>query len=217
MYYYLVLAVIGYYGYNKYKKTVNSVIITSAFKLVKLYHYLSDYYVYEDEGKEKKDILGLDLKEIYYIKDGKELNEKDLDAAKSCVKTLEKEIKLESDFVVVKEKNGIRILNPTSEKELKRTLLLNINKLENKLFLQIIFTSQTDNKEIDLKHNLQDFFMVDNKILGYKFLKWFLTKYQNYVLKDKNYTIKIMDNQIQMFDLKAGKELLLLKDKYELI
>jgi hypothetical protein len=220
MYYYLAFAVIGYFGYNKYKKNVDLAIIASSFKLIKLYHYLSDFYIYEDEDKEKKiiELIGTNLKEIYYVKDGKELKGKDLDDAKLCVEMIEKQIKLDSDFVVVKEKNGIRILNPTSEKELKKMVMSDvINKVENKLFLQIIFKSNADNKELDLKHNLQEFLIVDNKILGYKFLKWFLSKYENYNLKDNNYTIKLMDNKIQMFDLSSDKELFILKDKYEII
>ena len=38
MYYYLALAVIGYYGYNQYKSEVDMLIIGGTFQLVKIYH-----------------------------------------------------------------------------------------------------------------------------------------------------------------------------------
>ena len=54
MYYYLALAVIGYYGYNKYKKDVDMLIIGGTFHLVKIYHTLKDYCGVDTEEKRKK-------------------------------------------------------------------------------------------------------------------------------------------------------------------
>ena len=152
MYYYLALAVIGYYGYNKYKRDVDMLIIGGTFKLVKIYHVLKDYCGVNTE--EKKEEIVEEVKKYLYIKDGeiKEMNKNDSPK------------KEELDFIVVEEKDRIRVVEPTiSIVELKT---INIKK-PGKLFLQVIY-SPDEGDEIDINRNLKLFYVLNNKILGYK-------------------------------------------------
>ena len=202
MYYYLALAVIGYYGYNKYKTNVDMLIIGGTFQLVKIYHTLKDYCGVNTE--EKKEEIAEEVRKYLYIKDGEieEMNKNDSPK------------KEELDFIVVKEKDRIRVVEPTiSIVELKT---INIEKPE-KMFLQVIY-SPDEGDEIDINRNLKLFYVLNNKILGYKFLKWFMNKYHNYVLKNKNYRIKIMDKNVKMFEIKPDQMIYLKEqDKYEII
>ena len=202
MYYYLALAVIGYYGYNKYKRDVDMLIIGGTFKLVKIYHVLKDYCGVNTE--EKKEEIVEEVKKYLYIKDGeiKEMNKNDSPK------------KEELDFIVVEEKDRIRVVEPTiSIVELKT---INIKK-PGKLFLQVIY-SPDEGDEIDINRNLKLFYVLNNKILGYKFLKWFMNKYHNYKLKNKNYKIKIMDKNVKMFEIGSDQMIYLKEeDKYEII
>ena len=177
MYYYLALAVIGYYGYNKYKKDVDMLIIGGTFHLVKIYHTLKDYCGVDTE--EKKEEIAEEVRKYLYIKDGEieEMNKNDSPK------------KEELDFIVVEEKDRIRVVEPTIS--IVKLKTINIEKPE-KVFLQVIY-SPDEGDEIDLNRNLKLFYVLNNKILGYKFLKWFMNKYHNYKLKNKNYKIKIMD------------------------
>ena len=202
MYYYLALAVIGYYGYNKYKRDVDMLIIGGTFQLVKIYHVLKDYCGVNTE--EKKEEIAEEVRKYLYIKDGEieEMNKNDSPK------------KEELDFIVVEEKDRIRVVEPTiSIVELKT---INIEKPE-KVFLQVIY-SPDEGDEIDLNRNLKLFYVLNNKILGYKFLKWFMNKYHNYKLKNKNYKIKIMDKNVKMFEIKPDQmNYLKEQDKYEII
>lgn len=202
MYYYLALAVIGYYGYNKYKTNVDMLIIGGTFQLVKFYHTLKDYYGINTE--EKKEEIPEEVRKYLYIKDGEieEMNKNDSPK------------KEELDFIVVEEKDRIRIVEPTiSIVELKT---INIKKPE-KMFLQVIY-SPDEGDEIDINRNLKLFYVLNNKILGYKFLKWFMNKYHNYKLENKNYRIKIMDKNVKMFEIKPEQMIYLKEqDKYEII
>ena len=202
MYYYLALAVIRYYGYNKYKTNVDMLIIGGTFQLVKFYHTLKDYYGINTE--EKKEEIPEEVRKYLYIKDGEieEMNKNDSPK------------KEELDFIVVEEKDRIRIVEPTiSIVELKT---INIKKPE-KMFLQVIY-SPDEGDEIDINRNLKLFYVLNNKILGYKFLKWFMNKYHNYKLENKNYRIKIMDKNVKMFEIKPEQMIYLKEqDKYEII
>ena len=78
-YYYLALAVMGYYGYNKYKTNVDMLIIGGTFQLVKIYHTMKDYCgVNTEEKKEKYKEKGEKERKYLYIKDGEkqDMNEK---------------------------------------------------------------------------------------------------------------------------------------------
>ena len=202
MYYYLALAVIGYYGYNKYKRDVDMLIIGGTFQLVKIYHAIKDYCGVDTE--EKKEEIVEEVRKYLYIKDGEieEMNKNDSPK------------KEELDFIVVEEKDRIKIVEPTiSIVELKT---INIKK-PGKVFLQVIY-SPDEGDEIDINRNLKLFYVLNNRILGYKFLKWYMNKYHNYKLKIKNYKIKIMDKNVKMFEIKSDQMIYLKQeDKYEII
>jgi len=205
MYYYLALAVIGYYGYNKYKTNVDMLIIGGTFQLVKIYHTIKDYYgVNTEEKKEKKEKKEEKEKEYLYIKDGEKQDMNKKDSPK----------KAELDFIAIKEEDRIKIVSATTPIITLKNI--NIEKPE-KIFLQVIYSPE-EGDEIDINHKLKLFYVIENKILGYNFLKWFMNKFHNYKLENKNYKIKIMDKNVRMFELKSNEMIFLKEDgNYDII
>jgi len=202
MYYYLALAVIGYYGYNKYKPNVDMLIIGGTFQLVKIYHTIKDYCGVNTE--EKKEENKEKQRKYLYIKDGEKQDMNKKDSPK----------KEELDFIAIKEEDRIKIVLATTPIFTLKNIL--IHKPE-KLFLQVIY-SPDEGDEIDINHNLKLFYVVENKILDYKFLKWFMNIFHNYKLENKNYKIKIMDKNVRMFELKSNETIYLKEDdNYDII
>jgi len=198
MYYYLALAVMGYYGYNKYKIDIDMLIIGGTFQLVKIYHTLKEYCGVNAEEKKEKE------REYLYIKDGEKQDMNEKGSPK----------KEELDFIAIKDEDRIKIVSATTP--IFTVKNINIEK-PNKIFLQVIYSPE-EGDEIDINHNLKLFYVVENKILSYNFLKWFMNLYHNYKLENKNYKIKIMDKNVRMFELKSN-EMIYLKedDNYDII
>ena len=113
MYYYLALAVIGYYGYNKYKPKVDMLIIGGTFQLVKIYHAIKDYYGINTE--EKNDEIYSDIKSIFH----------DLNLEDSINANLKKNLKLLSSL----ESKLIR-----NKKKYDEDSINQITKIKNELF-----------------------------------------------------------------------------------
>ena len=61
-----------------------------------------------------------------------------------------------------------------------------------------------NNQEISLKKRLELFYLTKNKILDYSFLVWFLDRFCKMTL-DEKYVIKIIDKEINMFELKNNE------------
>lgn len=77
-----------------------------------------------------------------------------------------------------------------------------------------------ENEEFDLNRHLKQHYYKDNKILDKEFLLWFLN-YYGYSdasiekVKSGDYIIKIIDKNVDMFDLKPGNSIILSESGYE--
>ncbi len=89
-----------------------------------------------------------------------------------------------------------RIDESTSEEELQNIEICELPFLEIDLL--------QNNQEISLKKRLELFYLTKNKILDYSFLVWFLDRFCKITL-DEKYVIKIIDKEINMFELKNNE------------
>ena len=64
--------------------------------------------------------------------------------------------------------------------------------------------------------NPANYFVINNSILGYYFLKWYMAETHNVVLQ-KNYSIFCIDNRIGMYTLVPGKKLLVYRNTLKVI
>jgi len=84
-------------------------------------------------------------------------------------------------------------------------------------FSSISLSSDDLEKDIDINITENDFnyYCVDN-IINTDFLSWYVRKYYNTELPD-NYTLSIIDNDCEMFDLEKSQSILLEEEKYTII
>jgi hypothetical protein len=59
--------------------------------------------------------------------------------------------------------------------------------------------------------NPANYFVINNSVLGYYFLKWYMAETHNVVLQ-KNYSIFCIDNRIGMYTVVPGKKLLVYRN-----
>ena len=86
------------------------------------------------------------------------------------------------------------------------------NKVD-KLFLQVELIDKDNNNIIDIHHNLDKFYIEDNKILDTDFLKWYLTYFHKSKLPE-NYELRIFDKDINMFTLGKNEYIIITNEGY---
>ena len=86
------------------------------------------------------------------------------------------------------------------------------NKVE-KLFLQVELIDKDNNNIIDIHHNLDKFYIEDNKILDTDFLKWYLTYFHKSKLPE-NYELRIFDKDINMITLEKNEYIKITNEGY---
>ena len=89
---------------------------------------------------------------------------------------------------------------------------IKFNKVE-KLFLQVELIDKDNSDIIDIHHNLDKFYIEDNKILDTDFLKWYLTYFHKSKLPE-NYELRIFDKDINMLTLEKNEYIKITDEGY---
>lgn len=205
MIYYLAIAVFGYLGYKTWEEELNIILIQSFYNLTKTYHIVNDYlYVdtLEDNKPEEKKIEKT-LLEIINCDE----NTIDLEIPKEIF--LEK---MKKNILILKVNDNYKILKDTDYENINKIDEIKLEK--DKLFLQITY-NDNNNNEVEI-HNKINFFTVDgNEILSKRFLLWFMKQHYNIDIQD-DYRIQIIDNDVNMFDIKNFMSIKIKKNTYSL-
>ena len=203
--YYLAIALFGYLGYKTWEKEVNIIIMKGFYNATKLYHVINDYFITEtiedikpEEKKIEKSLLEIINNEQRII---------DLKISKE--RFLEK---IKKNMIILKINDKYKILKDTDYENI--TQINNIELEKEKLFLQITY-NDIDNKEIEIHNKIQFFIVEGNEILGKKFLKWFMKENYNIEITD-DYIIQIIDDNVNMFDIKNFISIKIKKNSYSL-
>ena len=115
-------------------------------------------------------------------------------------------------MIILKINDKYKILKDTDYENI--TQINNIELEKEKLFLQITY-NDIDNKEIEIHNKIQFFIVEGNEILGKKFLKWFMKENYNIEITD-DYIIQIIDDNVNMFDIKNFISIKIKKNSYSL-
>ena len=203
--YYLAIAAFGYLGYKTWEKEVNIIIIKGFYNITKLYHVMNDYFITEtiedikpEEKKIEKSLLEITNNEQRII---------DLKISKE--RFLEK---IKKNMMILKINDKYKVLKDTDYENISQ--LDNIELEKEKLFLQITY-NDLNNKEIEIHNKIKFFIVEGNEILSKKFLQWFMKENYNIEIPD-NYTIQIIDDDINMFDIKNFISIKIKKNSYSL-
>ena len=121
--------------------------------------------------------------------------------------------KINSDWFFIKQKVDNEYKCKIFENiELVDTQIKNYEKTD-QLFIQIEL--KQNNETFDIKEAVEHFMLVRNKLFDRRFLTW-LMKYWHNCKLSTNYTIHIIDNNINMIKLDQSQYIILYKNKYDI-
>ena len=209
---------LGGMTYYTYKNP--GILMPYVINLIKYYHMVADYYHTENKDKDIKKIkrkhscinlicYNADTKEENYAENIKDSGILDLNSDKYDLKIIEKTI------------DDRKYYKRLYEKDLNKLIKDNhffFGFLDDKPFLQVVYDDST--KTIDIHLELKPFYIDRSRILDDKFLKWFMKKFHNYEIENKDYRLNIIDNNVNM-EYITNKDYIVLRNdkdtKYEIV
>jgi len=202
----------SYYAYNN-----SDFFFPYIFKIVNFYHKTVDYCAKTEEKEKPINRKHSRINLICYNTENKE------EMVRQDIKeVIDTETNKQYDLKII-EKN---INDNTYYKRLYENDLNNLINdnhfflgfLDNKPFLQISYDDGFRKTDIHLQ--LKPFYIDRSRILDKKFMVWFMLKYFSYDVTDKNYVLKIIDNNIKMFEIGKNDYIILRNDNddyYEVV
>ena len=217
--YLLVSSGLGYVGYYTYKNP--KIILPYIINIIRYYHTFTDYYISRFpptppstlkrkhscinlicfSTTTKKEQISQNIKEVIH---DDIVNNKIYD-----LKLIEKTI---DDKIYYKR---------LYEKDLNNLIKDNhffFGFLDEKPFLQVSYDDGKNKMDIHLE--LKPFYIDRSRILDNKFLIWFMDKYFSFDIREKDYILNIIDNNVNM-ECITNKDYIVLRndneDKYEII
>ena len=205
MYVYLLIGSLGIGFGLFYKKNLTNYLVSSLWRTTRYYHktviYLEENgYINknnQDEKKEKKN-------EEYIIQYNSKKNKTIIQS------TFKYNIFKGTDLIMININDFYKIIEKNNNIEEQIYCLSQPIK---KLFLQVDFIQ--NDKSIEINDNLQKFYLKDNIILDKVFMKWFMKYFYN-ITVDK-YTINIIDDNVNMFEIKDDEKIKIEENGYKII
>jgi len=193
---------ISYYAYNN-----PEFFFPYIFNIVNFYHKTMDYYVKPEEEKpikrkhsrinlicynttNKEEMIRQDIKEVIDTETNKQYD----------LKIIEKNISNTLFYKRLYENDLNNLINDNH---------FFLGFLDNKPFLQVSYDD--GEKKTDIHLELKPFYIDRSRILDKKFLIWFMLKFFSYDISDKKYTLSIMDNNVNMFEV-TDKDYIILRN-----
>jgi hypothetical protein len=204
MIYYLAIAVFGYLGYKTWEEELNVIIIHGFYNLTKTYHIVNDYLCVEtiEDNKPEEKKIEKTLLEIVNCKQNiyeLPITEEELE-------------KIKKNTLILKVNDNYKILKDTDYENINKIDEIKLEK--DKLFLQVTY-NDNNNNEVEIHNKIKFFAVEGNEILSKKFLLWFMKQYYNIDIQD-DYRIGIIDNDVNMFDIKNFMSIKIKKNTYSL-
>ena len=201
---------ISYYAYNN-----SGIFFPYIFHIVNFYHKTVDYYAKTEERPIKRKHSRINLI-CYNTTNKEEMIRQDI---KEVIDT---ETNKQYDLKIIEKNiNDKFFYKRLYENDLNN--LINDNHfflgfLYNTPFLQVSYEDGL--KKTDIHLELKPFYIDRSRILDKKFLIWFMLKYFSYDITDKDYVLKIIDNNVKMFEIKNNDYIILRNDNadyYEVV
>ena len=202
MYIYLLIGSLGIGLGIIYKKELTKYLLSGLWETTRYYHKANIYL--EENGyinnKEEKD----EKVENFIIQYNNEINKIKIDNINNykILKNADLLI-LQKNQLYKRIENHCDIIKENS----------NLIKIKNKPFLQVDFIQ--NEKSIEINDNLQKFYLKGNIILDEVFIKWFMKYFYNITVT--NYRISIIDENVNMFEIKENEKIEMLENGYKII
>ena len=186
-----------------YKKELTKYLLSSLWETTKYYHKANIYLEengYINNKKEKKD----EIVENYIIQYNNEINKIKIDNISNY------KILKNADLLILQKNQLYKRIENHCDIIKENDNLINI---KNKPFLQVDFIQ--NEKSIEINDNLQKFYLKGNIILDEVFMKWFMKFFYNITVT--NYRISIIDENVNMFEIKGNEKIEILENGYKII
>jgi len=202
MYIYLLIGSLGIGLGIFYKKELTNYLLSSLWQTTRYYHKTAIYleengYINknnQNEKNEKKD-------EEYIIQYNSKIDKTKINNINNY------KILNEADLIFLQKNEFYKRID---KDDLKEIIIL---KKANKPFLQVDFIQ--NEKSIEINDNLKQFYINDNIILDKLFIKWFMKYFYNITVE--KYTINIIDDNVNMFEIKDDKKIKIEENGYKII
>ena len=203
-----------YYGYRNPDFFIPYIVNT-----IRYYHIATDYLIGNDikpnKPVKKRKHSQIDLI-CYDVDTKKESTRNDIKEATETSPDNNKQLK-----ILKKEIDSVTYYKRLYENDINNLIKDNhffFGFLKDKPFLQVEYQDQS--KRLDIHLKLKPFYINRSRILDYKFLHWFINKYYNYDITNRDYQINIIDINVNMLVL-TDKDYIILRndvnEKYEII
>ena len=174
-----------------------------------IYNFLKKYNIYNLLIKKKID------KKLIFVKKGEEIIIYDLEYNKFIKNKIHENIFSldinDYDFILLKDNNNI--IRYKNIKDFKENCCYTKT---NKIFLSLKLV--VDNKSYNLNLNNPNFYILNNLLFDYEFIKWYSNNILNININlENNYYILILDNQVKEYKLNKFNSIIIKKNNYEII
>ena len=193
----------GFLYYNK--EYCKNMLMNVLWKTTRKYHEISIYLEELTSGSvlQQESLIEMTNKEslfvLQYNNKTKEETISNIDDYNNLEKTL--------NFLV---KNDLyKTIDNLQSIKTEDLLKENFDKTDN-IFISVEVNLKESN--IDITTDIKRFYVINNNILDQTFIEWFLKKFNNIDLNDEHYTISIIDNNVNMIELK-NNQYIIIKNK----
>ena len=93
--------------------------------------------------------------------------------------------------------------------------MINDKYFSTRKFIGISLKTNGEKYSINLT-SPSNYYVSDNSILNYSFMKWYMMKHY-YVNLSRNYIISCIDNYVEMYRIHPGKKIIVHKNRFEIV
>ena len=204
---------------TSYFKIACLLLLTVNYKKINFYKIAVKIIKFLKKNKNKDIKLNEEVKELIFIKDGKEEIIYDINKNVIIKNNLRENLfqisNYKHDFLIYNDNNNLIRLNSIGDYffiqdngyVIKRQLFLSLKlivKKSNDIIVEL---------NIDLKRH--NFFIENNKILDYPFIKWYANKFLNLELdKDDDYYYILLDNNIKEYKVNKYNKIVITNEYF---
>tara|TARA_A100001011_G_scaffold400033_1_gene511856 strand:+ start:92 stop:697 length:606 start_codon:yes stop_codon:yes gene_type:complete len=186
-----------------YKNEISNYILSSLWNATRYYHK-TNIYLEENGYISKKKLEEKKKKSENYII---QYNSKTDKIKVNDINTFK--LLKDTDLLIIQKNHLYKRIQNYKEILKENENFINIKKP----FLQVDFIQ--DNKSIEINDNLKSFYLNGNIILDNIFMKWFMKYFYNKNIE--KYTISIIDENVNMFEIKENEKIQITDSGYKII
>ena len=204
---------------SSYFKIACLLLLTVNYKRINFYKIPLKIIKYLNKNKNKNKKLNEEVKELIFIKDGQEEIIYDINKNVMIKNDLRENLfqisNYQYDFLIYNHNNNLIRLNNIGD---YFSIQDNGYVIKRQLFLSLKLIIKKSNEitlELNINLKSHNFFIENNKILDYPFIKWYANKFLNLELdKEDDYYFILLDNNIKEYKLNKYNKIVITNEYF---